>query len=53
MAGYSGGTFQVLIRDAYDQDLPKLRAAYPALQKVLVSKAVLPPWCKASDEDMK
>ncbi len=53
VAGYSGGTFDVTIRDAYDQDVATLRKLYPALEKVEVAKAVLPEWHKPSDEDMK
>ena len=53
VAGYSGGTFEIRIRDAYDSDLKLLRDAYPALQKVQVSKAVLPDWHKPSDADME
>jgi len=53
VTGYSGGTFEIRIRDAYESDLKLLRAAYPALQKVQVSKAVLPDWRKPSDADME
>jgi hypothetical protein len=53
VSGYSGGTFDIRIRDAYDSDLKLLRDAYPALQKVQVSKSVLPDWHKPSDADME
>jgi hypothetical protein len=52
VSGYSGGTFDVVIRDSYEKDVATLRTLYPALQKVQVTKAVLPKWRKPSDEDM-
>jgi hypothetical protein len=52
VTGFSGGTFDVTIRDAYDQDLAALRKAYPALGKLEVSRAVLPPWHRPSDQEM-
>jgi len=52
VSGYSGGTFDVVIRDSYENDLATLRKLYPALEKVQVTKAVLPKWRKPSDEDM-
>jgi hypothetical protein len=52
VTGFSGGTFDVTIRDAYDDDLARLRKVYPALGKLEVSRAVLSPWRKPSDQDM-
>jgi hypothetical protein len=53
VSGYSGGTFDVAIRDASAQDLVKFRGIYPALERTQVSKAVLRAWRKPSDEDME
>jgi hypothetical protein len=53
VSGYSGGTFDVKIRDAYESDLKLLRDSYPALQKAQVAKSVLPDWKKPSDADME
>jgi hypothetical protein len=53
VAGFSGGTFHVQILDNYDADLAFFRQTYPALEKFAVDRAVLPPWKKPSDEDMK
>lgn len=52
VSGYSGGTFDVAIRDNYESDLATLRKLYPALHQVEVTKAVLPKWRKPTDEEM-
>jgi hypothetical protein len=53
VSGFSGGTFDVAIRDSYDEDLVKLRKLYPALEGAEIAKAVLPAWRKPTDEEMK
>ncbi len=53
VSGFSGGTFEVAIRDSYEEDLAKLRKLYPALEGAQIAKAVLPAWRKPTDDDMK
>jgi len=53
ISGFSGGTFDVAIRDSYDEDLAKLRKRYPALQGAQIAKALLPAWRKPTDDEMK
>lgn len=53
VAGFSGGTFHIQVLDNYDADLASFRQKYPALEKFTVDRAVVPPWRKPTDEDMK
>jgi len=43
ISGASTGTFEVAIRDRYDEDVPLFRARFPALKAVEIGKAILPP----------
>lgn len=47
VAGASGGTFDVVISDAYDVDVEAFRKAFPALKGVEIRKAIMPPWDRA------
>ncbi len=47
VVGASGGTFDVVIADAWKTDEPLFRSQFPALAKVPVRKAVLPPYDRA------
>lgn len=53
VTGFSGGTFDVKIVDNYDDDLAVFRQKYPTLSRFAIDRAVLPPWVKASDNDVK
>lgn len=41
ITGFSGGTFDVKLLDGYDDDLPLMRAEYPALRSVTVERQLL------------
>lgn len=43
VSGFSGGTFDVKLLDAYDSDLPLIRTEYPALGNATVEKQLLRP----------
>lgn len=43
VAGYSTGTFDITVTDAYDEDVAYIRSRYPALNSVKIQKRLLPP----------
>ena len=47
VAGASTGTFDIEISDQWEKDEPKFLAKFPALSKVTVQKAILPPFDRA------
>lgn len=53
ITGFSGGTFDIRIFDNYEEDFSFFVEKYPLLSKYAVEKAVLPPWRKPSEEEMK
>ena len=46
IAGFSSGTFDVVVEDKFDEDMKSFISEYPALQKVKVEKSVLPQWIR-------
>jgi hypothetical protein len=44
LAGFSSGTFDVVIKDKFEEDIKAYTAEYPALNKVKVEKAIMPQW---------
>jgi hypothetical protein len=46
VVGFSGGTFDVAIRDQYEEDMGRFLAKYPALNNVTVEKNVLSKWVR-------
>lgn len=42
IAGFSSGTFDVVVEDKFDEDMESFISEYPALQKVKVEKSILP-----------
>jgi len=44
IAGFSSGTFDVVVEDKFDEDMKSFISEYPALQKVKVEKSILPQW---------
>ncbi len=48
-----GESLGMQVLDNYDEDLAAFRQKYPALERFTVERAVLPPWTKPSEEDMK
>jgi hypothetical protein len=46
IVGFSGGTFDVVIEDKFDEDMQSFIKEYPVLQKVKVEKSILPQWIR-------
>ncbi|HEY3307169.1 MAG TPA: hypothetical protein VGJ93_01825 [Desulfuromonadaceae bacterium] len=46
VAGFSSGTFDVVINDKFDEDIKAYIAEYPVLNKVQVEKAIMPQWVR-------
>ena len=46
IAGFSSGTFDVVVEDKFDEDMKSFISKYPALQNVKVEKSVLPQWIR-------
>jgi len=42
IAGFSSGTFDVVVEDKFDEDMKSFISEYPALQKVKVEKSIFP-----------
>jgi|GEM_PF-927379 len=50
IAGFSSGTFDVVVEDKFDEDMESFISEYPALQKVKVEKSILPQGLGSSKE---
>ena len=50
IAGFSSGTFDVVVEDKFDEDMKSFISEYPALQKVKVEKSILPQGVKPEKE---
>jgi hypothetical protein len=46
VAGFSSGTFDIVIEDKFDEDMKSFISEYPALQNVKVEKSILPQWIR-------
>lgn len=46
VAGFSSGTFDVLINDNFDEDIKAYLTVYPVLQKHKIIKSILPNWIR-------
>ena len=46
VAGYSTGTFDVVVEDRFDEDMKLFITEYPGLKKVKVEKYILPHWVR-------
>ena len=46
LAGFSSGTFDVVISDKFDEDIKGYIAEYPALNKVKIEKNIMPQWIR-------
>jgi hypothetical protein len=46
IAGFSSGTFDVVVEDKFDEDMKSFISEYPALQNVKVEKSILPQWIR-------
>jgi hypothetical protein len=45
-AGFSTGTFDIVVADRFDEDMKLFMSEYPALQNVKVEKSILPQWIR-------
>ncbi len=43
-AGFPSGTFDVVIKDKFEEDMALFLSEYPALGSFEISKSILPPW---------
>ena len=50
IAGFSSGTFDVVVEDKFDEDMKSFISEYPALKKVKVEKSILPQWIRPDKE---
>jgi len=50
IAGFSSGTFDVVVEDKFDEDMKSFISEYPVLQKVKVEKSILPQWIRPEKE---
>jgi hypothetical protein len=50
IAGFSSGTFDVVVEDKFDEDMKSFISEYPALQKVKVEKSIFPQGIKPEKE---
>jgi ketosteroid isomerase-like protein len=50
IAGFSSGTFDVVVEDKFDEDMKSFISEYPSLQKVKVEKSILPQWIRPEKE---
>jgi hypothetical protein len=53
VAGYSTGTFDVVVEDRFDEDMQSLISEYPGLQTVNVEKSILPQWIRPENRITK
>ena len=51
VAGASGGTFEIAVSDRQEADEAAFRARFPALQGVMVKKAILPAFDRAKAQE--
>lgn len=51
VAGFSNGTFDIVINDKYDEDMKSFVTEYPVLQKEKVEKSILPPWTRLTEDE--
>ena len=46
VAGFSSGTFDVVVEDKFDEDMKSFISKYPALQNAKIEKSILPQWVR-------
>jgi hypothetical protein len=44
IVGFSAGTFDVMVKDKFDEDMKLFISEYPGLEKVKINKTILPQW---------
>ncbi|MHB8137451.1 MAG: hypothetical protein ACYDGO_03575 [Smithellaceae bacterium] len=53
VAGFSSGTFDVVVEDKFDEDMKSFISEYPALQNVKVEKSILPQWIRPENRKVQ
>ena len=53
VAGYSTGTFDVVVEDKFDEDMKVFVSEYPGLQKANIEKSILPKWVRPENRNSK
>jgi hypothetical protein len=48
--GYWSGTFDVVVKDRFDEDIKLFTSEYPALKKVKIEKSILPQWIRPENQ---
>ena len=46
VAGFSSGTFDVVVEDRFDEDIKLFSSEYHALQNAKIEKSILPQWVR-------
>jgi hypothetical protein len=44
IVGFSAGTFDVAVKDKFDEDMKLFISEYPVLDKAKINKTILPQW---------
>jgi hypothetical protein len=52
LAGFSNGTYNIIVTDNYDTDLQHFIQEYPVLKEYPVTRSLLPPWKKPAKKEM-
>jgi hypothetical protein len=53
IAGFSSGTFDVVVEGRFEENMKRFNSEYPALQSVQVEKSILPKWARPENRDPK
>ena len=53
IAGFSSGTFDVVVEDRFEEDMKGFNSEYPALQSVQIEKSILPQWIRPENRGTK
>lgn len=52
-AGFSSGTFDVVVEDKYDEDMMAFVSEYPVLRDIKVERSLLPKWTRPENRSAK
>ena len=53
IAGYTTGTFDVVVKDRFDEDMKSFISEYPELQNFNIEKSILPKWIRPENRETK
>lgn len=53
IVGFSTGTFDVVVKDKFDEEMKLFVSEYPGLQNAKIDKTILPPWKRPEIQDSK